>query len=83
MRKVKTRVQIEDNFKFEYYGGVDRQQDIDVFAFYREVKHTFPILEVIIRKVLGNPAATSTNERSFNIAGNVLNKNMWCEHAYL
>ena len=74
MRKTKTKVRNENGeVTTEYFGGVERQQDIDVFSFYRAVKDTFPTLEVIIRKVLSNLAATATNERSFNIAGNILN----------
>ena len=74
MRKTKTKVRNENGeVTTEYFGGVERQQDIDVFSFYRAVKDTFPTLDVIIRKVLSNLAATATNERSFNIAGNILN----------
>ena len=58
--------------KYEYYCGVGCQLDIDIVHFYREVKGKIPEFEAIIRKVLGNAAATPTNERSFNIAGNIL-----------
>ena len=74
MKKVKIKVTAQNGEeKYEYHGGVGRQQDIDIFRFYRGIKGTIPKLEAIIRKVLGNAATTATNDRSFNIAGNVLN----------
>ena len=52
---------------------MERQQDIDVFSFYQAIAPQIPTLIVVARKILSNMSATSTNERVFNIAGNVLN----------
>ena len=57
----------------EFWGGVERQQDIDVFSFYQAVASTIPSILVVIRKILSDMSATATNERVFNVAGNVLN----------
>ena len=51
---------------------MERQQDIDVFSFYQAIAPQIPTLIVVARKILSNMSATSTNERVFNIAGNVL-----------
>jgi hypothetical protein len=77
MRKVRVKVvategQVEGLPQYKYFGGVERQLDIDVLGFYRPIVQTIPNLAVVIRKILSNQAATSTCERSFNISGNVL-----------
>ena len=69
LRKVKKVVGADT----EFWGGVERQQDIDVFSFYQAVASTIPSILVVIRKILSDMSATATNERVFNVAGNVLN----------
>ena len=72
--KVKKKVTISDGTsKWEYFGGVDRQEDIDVFEFYQDFMNQIPNLPKAIRKVLADPSATATNERVFNVAENILN----------
>ena len=72
--KVKKKVTSSDGTsKWEYFGGADRQQDIDVFEFYQDFIKQIPNLSKAIRKVLADPSATATNERVFNVAGNILN----------
>ena len=77
MRKVRVKnVLTEDAVvgppTYKYFGGVERQLDIDVLGFYSTIVQTIPNLAVVIRKILSNQVATSTCERSFNISGNVL-----------
>ena len=57
----------------EFWGGVERQRDVDVFSFYQAIAPQIPNLIVAARKALSNMSATSTNERVFNISGDVLN----------
>ena len=46
MRKVEIRVIAENGEeKYEYQDGIEHQQDIDIFSFYKEVKDTLPKLE--------------------------------------
>ena len=72
--KVKKKVTISDGTStWEYFGGADCQQDIDVFEFYQDFIKQIPNLSKAIRKVLADPSATATNERVFNVAGNILN----------
>jgi len=75
MRKVRTVVSVNEDHttKYEFFGGVERQQDIDVFAFYQIIAKQIPNLGIAIRKILSHPAATIDNERVFNIAGHILN----------
>jgi len=77
MRKVRVKLVEADGggglATYKYFGGVERQLDIDVLAFYRPILESIPNLAVVIRKVLSNQATTSTPERSFNISGNILN----------
>ena len=75
MRKIRTKKgRNEDGTNvYEYFGGVERQEDIDIFEFYKPIVKSIPTLIVIIRKILSHPSATVDNERVFNIAGNVLN----------
>jgi hypothetical protein len=76
MRKVRVKLVEADGggglATYKYFGGVERQLDIDVLGFYRSVVQTIPNLAVVICKVLSNQLTTSTCERSFNISGNVL-----------
>ena len=76
MRKVRVKLVDADGVgglaTYKYFGGVERQLDIDVLAFYRPILDSIPKLAVVIRKILANQVATSTAERSFNISGNVL-----------
>ena len=58
---------------YEYPGGVERQEDTDVFEFYKPVVKSVPTLTVTTRKILSHPSATVDNERVLNTAGNVLN----------
>lgn len=58
---------------YEYYGGVERQQDIDIFEFYSPIARAIPNLSIGIRKILGHPSTTASCERSFNTSGNILN----------
>ena len=74
MRKVRNKVTAHNGeAKYEYHGGVEHQKDMVILGFYSGVKYTISKLEVIIRKVLENSVITATNERSFNVAGSVLN----------
>jgi len=57
---------------YKYFGGVERQLDIDVLGFYIPIVDSIPNLAVVIRKILSNQVAISTAERTFNISGNVL-----------
>ena len=77
MRKVRVKNVVTESTvvgppTYKYFGGVERQLDIDELGFYRSVVQTIPNLAVVIRKVLSNQLTTSTCERSFNISGNVL-----------
>jgi hypothetical protein len=77
MRKVRVKNVVTESAvvgppTYKYFGGVERQLDIDVLGFYRSVVQTIPNLAVVIRKVLSNQLTTSTCQRSFNISGNVL-----------
>ena len=72
--KVKKKVTSSDGTsKWEYFGGADRQQDIDVFEFYQDFIKQIHNLSKAIRKVLADPSATATKERVFNVAENILN----------
>jgi hypothetical protein len=77
MRKVRVKVVEADGGgeqpTYKYFGGVERQLDIDVLGFYEPILDSIPKLTVVIRKILSNQAATSTAERTFNISGNILN----------
>ena len=75
MRKVRAVVSVNEDHttKYDFFGGVERQQDIDVFAFYQIIAKQIPNLGIAIRKILSHPAATIDNERVFNIAGHILN----------
>ena len=57
LRKVKKVVGADT----EFWGGVERQQDIDVFSFYQAVASQIPSLVVVIRKILSYMSATATN----------------------
>jgi len=57
----------------EYFGGVERQQDINLFSFYSGIANQIPHIGAGIRKICRHSTATGSCERSFNIAGNVLN----------
>jgi hypothetical protein len=77
MRKVRVKNVVTEGAvdgppTYKYFGGVERQLDIDVLGFYRPIVQIISNLAVVIRKILSNQAATSTYERSFNISGNVL-----------
>lgn len=49
---------------YEYFGGVERQEDTDIFEFYKPVVvKSIPTLTVITRKILSHPSATVDNER--------------------
>ena len=76
MRKVRVKIVEADGGEgpatYKYFGGVERQLDIDVLGFYRPIIDSIPKLAVVIRKILANQVATSTAERSFSISGNVL-----------
>ncbi len=58
---------------YEYFGGVERQQDIDIFGFYSSIVQAIPNLSIGIRKILGHASVTASCERSFNTSGNILN----------
>ena len=77
MRKVRVKIVDAEGggglANYKYFGGIERQLDIDVLGFYRPILESIPNLVVVIRKILANQATTSTAERSFNIAGNILN----------
>ena len=75
MMKVKVRKTDTETgvVSYEYYGGVERQQDIDFFGFYGPIAHAIPNIGIGIRKVTGHPPTTSPCERSFNVSGNILN----------
>ncbi len=59
---------------YEYFGGVDRQEDINVYQFYQHHGPKMPALNVIISQILGQPEASHTPEKIFSRGGHVLNK---------
>jgi hypothetical protein len=58
---------------YEYYGGCDRQQDIDVFKFYGEWAQHIPVLFPIILHILSHRCVSTTPETVFSVGGYVLN----------
>ena len=56
----------------QYYGAVDRREDIDIFAFYQDILPQIPRLATAARTILAHQPANIDNERVFNIAGHVL-----------
>ena len=58
MRKVRVKLVEADGggglATYKYFGGVERQLDIDVLAFYRPILESIPNLAVVIRKVRDN-----------------------------
>ena len=76
MQKIKVRkpsVTAGTPATVEYFGGVERQQDINFFSFYSGITNQIPHIGAGIRKICSHSTATGSCERSFNIAGNVLN----------
>ena len=77
MRKVRVKIVDAEGggglANYKYFGGIERQLDIDVVAFYRPILDSISKLAEVIRKILANQVATSSAERSFNISGNILN----------
>ena len=59
---------------YEYFGGVGRQEDINVYQFYQHHGSKMPELNAIISQLLGQPEASHTPEKIFSRGGHVLNK---------
>ena len=74
MKKARVRAPATDGEEvtFEYYGGVDRREDIDTFKFYQDLLPQIPKLAVGVRTILAHQPCTIDNERVFNIAGHVI-----------
>jgi hypothetical protein len=64
---------VEGRQTFSYFGGADRYEDIDIFAFYLKHGPNMPVLEVIVREMLGQPAASYAPEKVFSHGKFVLN----------
>ena len=75
MRKIRKKLPANDQGidKYEFFGGTDRQEDIDFFAFYQQIASKIPNIGAGIRKILAHKGSTATEERSFNVSGNVIN----------
>ena len=57
---------------FQYYGAVDRREDIDIFSFYQDILPQIQRLATAARTILAHQPANIDNERVFNIAGHVM-----------
>ena len=50
----------------------DVPPDCDILQFWRKRAETFPLLSSVARNMLAIPASNTTSERSFSVAGRVL-----------
>ena len=56
-----------------YFGGAERYEDIDVFDFYAKHGPHMPVVEPIIREMLGQPAGSYAPEKVFSGGKFVIN----------
>ena len=56
------------------FGGVRRQEDINLYNFYQHHGPNMPALNKIIAQLLGQPEASHTPEKIFSRCGHVINE---------
>ena len=61
-----------------YFGGAERYEDIDIFDFYAKHGPHMPVIEPIIREMLGQPTASYAPEKIFSGGKFVLNDYRTC-----
>jgi hypothetical protein len=72
MLKCKVTFQKDGEKRVEFYKNADRRVDIDVLKFYSDHYKGFPCLAIGIRKIFGQPAASTSCERGLSFAGIVI-----------
>jgi hypothetical protein len=59
MQSIRSKKKKEDGTEvYEYYGGAARQQDINLFQFYKEHGERMPFVNSVIQDILSQPGAS-------------------------
>lgn len=63
-----------DDYRNNYFNV----QDGDILEFWKNQKHVFPLLCILAKRILAIPASSASSERSFSIAGRVIEERRSC-----
>jgi len=68
-----TKKELED-YKNKYF----EVQDDNILEFWKNQKHIFPLLSILAKQILAIPASSASSERSFSVAGRVIEERRSC-----